>query len=58
MGYMETCEQVKKGQVILQLGVGGGVKAGCNVYRALKDIQQVCDNAAVLMHAAVVGQQC
>ena len=41
MGYMETCESVKKGQTILQLGVGGGVKSGCNIWRALKDIDTV-----------------
>ena len=26
-------------QTILQLGVGGGVKAGCNVWRALRNIE-------------------
>ena len=26
-------------QTVLQLGVGGGVKAGCNVWRALRDIK-------------------
>lgn len=26
-------------QTVLQLGVGGGVKAGCNVWRALRNIE-------------------
>ena len=41
LGYVETCEHVKKGEVLMQLGVGGGIKAGCNVWRALRDIEQV-----------------
>lgn len=31
LGFAETHEDIKKGQTILQLGVGGGIKAGCNV---------------------------
>lgn len=37
MGYMETCEKVNKGQTILQVGMGGGMEAGVNVWRALKN---------------------
>eukprot|EP00798_Chlamydomonas_sp_ICE-L_P032110 gene32110-16627_t len=28
LAYMETCGDVKKGDIVLQIGVGGGVKAG------------------------------
>ncbi len=39
MAYVESCNGgVSKGQKILQLGVGGGMKAGINVWRALRDV--------------------
>ncbi|GIL63203.1 hypothetical protein Vafri_17330 [Volvox africanus] len=38
LGYTEACEGVKKGERIFQLGVGGGMKGGCNVWRALRDV--------------------
>lgn len=38
-GYSEQCEKIRKGQTIMQLGVGGGVKAGCNIWKALRDIK-------------------
>jgi 3-ketoacyl-CoA synthase len=28
MAYMETCEDVRRGQVIMQIGMGGGMKVG------------------------------
>ncbi|PNH05321.1 3-ketoacyl-CoA synthase 9 [Tetrabaena socialis] len=37
-GYTEACEGVKRGQRVFQLGVGGGMKGGCNVWRALRDV--------------------
>jgi hypothetical protein len=37
MAYMESCDKVTKGQRILQVGMGGGMKAGVNVWRALHD---------------------
>ncbi|KAL6763254.1 FAE1/Type III polyketide synthase-like protein-domain-containing protein [Haematococcus lacustris] len=40
MAYIETCQGVKKNQRVLQLGVGGGMKAGVNVWRAMRDIRQ------------------
>ncbi|KAJ9525632.1 FAE1/Type III polyketide synthase-like protein-domain-containing protein [Haematococcus lacustris] len=40
MAYIETCQGVLKNQRVLQLGVGGGMKAGVNVWRALRDIRQ------------------
>ncbi|KAG2486089.1 hypothetical protein HYH03_015290 [Edaphochlamys debaryana] len=38
LGYTEACEGVKKGQRVFQLGVGGGMKGGANVWRALRDV--------------------
>ncbi|EFJ47012.1 hypothetical protein VOLCADRAFT_61822 [Volvox carteri f. nagariensis] len=38
LGYTEACEGVKKGERVLQLGVGGGMKGGCNVWLALRDV--------------------
>ncbi|KXZ47999.1 hypothetical protein GPECTOR_31g363 [Gonium pectorale] len=38
LGYTEACEGVKRGQRIFQLGVGGGMKGGCNVWRALRNV--------------------
>lgn len=37
MAYMETCDSVKKGEVVMQIGMGGGMKAGVNIWRALRD---------------------
>jgi 3-ketoacyl-CoA synthase len=39
--YIETVGDVKKNQTIMQAGVGGGMKAGINIWRALKDITDV-----------------
>ncbi len=41
MGYVETVRGAKKGQTILQVGVGSGVKCGVNVWRALRDVRDV-----------------
>ncbi|GLC40215.1 3-ketoacyl-CoA synthase 11 [Pleodorina starrii] len=38
LGYTEACEGVKRGERVFQLGVGGGMKGGCNVWRALRDV--------------------
>lgn len=38
MAYLESCGGVSKGQRILQLGVGGGMKAGINVWKVLRDV--------------------
>ncbi|KAG2452218.1 hypothetical protein HYH02_003248 [Chlamydomonas schloesseri] len=38
LGYTEACEGVRRGQRVFQLGVGGGMKGGCNVWRALRDV--------------------
>lgn len=37
LGYMETADNIKRGQTIMQIGMGGGMKAGVNIWRALKD---------------------
>eukprot|EP00775_Hariotina_reticulata_P002866 gene2866-3158_t len=39
--YIETVGDVKKNQIIMQAGVGGGMKAGINIWRALRDIKDV-----------------
>lgn len=36
MAYMESCGGVLRGQRVLQVGMGGGMKAGVNVWRALR----------------------
>ena len=36
LAYMETADNVKRGQTIMQIGMGGGMKAGVNVWRALR----------------------
>ena len=38
-GYSEQCDNIRKGHTIMQLGVGGGVKAGCNIWKAMRDIK-------------------
>ncbi|KAF8069577.1 KCS2 [Scenedesmus sp. PABB004] len=37
MAYMESCGGVRKGARVMQVGMGGGMKAGVNVWRALRD---------------------
>ncbi|WIA36536.1 hypothetical protein OEZ86_007829 [Tetradesmus obliquus] len=39
--YIETVGDIKRGQVIMQAGVGGGMKAGINIWRALRDVKDV-----------------
>ncbi|KAI8477402.1 MAG: FAE1/Type III polyketide synthase-like protein-domain-containing protein [Monoraphidium minutum] len=41
MAYMETCEDVRRGQTIMQIGMGGGMKAGVNIWRAMRDIRTI-----------------
>ncbi len=36
MGYIEAIDGVRRGDTIMQLGVGAGVKCGINVYKALR----------------------
>ncbi len=37
MAYIESLRGVKRGQTIMQMGIGGGMKASVNVWRAMKD---------------------
>eukprot|EP00775_Hariotina_reticulata_P006451 gene6451-6680_t len=37
MAYMESCDEVLKGHKIMQVGMGGGMKAGINVWLALRN---------------------
>ncbi|GBG00657.1 hypothetical protein Rsub_13392 [Raphidocelis subcapitata] len=40
MAYLETLLGVAAGQRVLQVGLGGGMKAGANVWRALRDVRE------------------
>ncbi|KAF6256625.1 FAE1/Type III polyketide synthase-like protein-domain-containing protein [Scenedesmus sp. NREL 46B-D3] len=37
MAYIETCGKITKGQTVMQVGVGGGMKGGINIWRALRN---------------------
>jgi hypothetical protein len=37
MGYLESQDMVKKGHRIMQVGAGGGMKGGVNIWTALQD---------------------
>lgn len=37
IAYLESQEMVKKGHRIMQVGAGGGMKGGVNIWKALKD---------------------
>ncbi|KAI8472024.1 MAG: FAE1/Type III polyketide synthase-like protein-domain-containing protein [Monoraphidium minutum] len=50
MAYHETCGNVKRGEVVMQIGMGGGMKAGVNVWRALRDNRSVHAAWRHLMH--------
>lgn len=39
MAYMESMGFIKRSQTVMQIGMGGGMKAGVNVWRALRDVQ-------------------
>lgn len=41
LAYLETCEDVRRGQTVMQVGIGGGMKAGVNIWRALRDVRSV-----------------
>ena len=43
LGWLESCRGVRKGDRILQIGVGSGVKCGVAVWEAAKDIVDVHD---------------
>jgi 3-ketoacyl-CoA synthase len=39
LAYMESVGFIKRHQSVMQIGMGGGMKAGVNVWRALRDVQ-------------------
>lgn len=41
LGYVESVRGAKKGDRLLQIGVGSGIKCGVNVWRAVRDIHDV-----------------
>lgn len=43
MGYLESVRGTKKGDKLLQIGVGSGVKCGVNVWKAVRDVHDVQD---------------
>lgn len=45
--YVESVQNVKKGHIVLQAGVGSGIKAGINIWKALRDIH---DNHPAWVH--------
>jgi predicted NBD/HSP70 family sugar kinase len=42
-GYLESVRGTKRGDRVLQLGIGSGVKCGVNIWRALRDVHDVQD---------------
>jgi 3-ketoacyl-CoA synthase len=36
---MESVGFIKRSQTVMQIGMGGGMKAGVNMWRALRDVQ-------------------
>jgi hypothetical protein len=36
---MESVGFIKRNQTIMQIGMGGGMKAGVNIWRSLRDVQ-------------------
>lgn len=38
MAYMESIDGLKRNQTVMQIGMGGGMKAGVNIWRALRDV--------------------
>ncbi|KAJ9510122.1 hypothetical protein QJQ45_015610 [Haematococcus lacustris] len=41
LSYVETVRGVKKGDKVMQVGVGSGIKCGVNVWKALRDVKDV-----------------
>ncbi|WIA33064.1 hypothetical protein OEZ86_006220 [Tetradesmus obliquus] len=39
--YIESTDGVRKGQTVLQIGVGGGMKSGVAYWRALRDVRDI-----------------
>eukprot|EP00877_Chromochloris_zofingiensis_P010096 jgi/Chrzof1/533/Cz01g19090.t1_LCKAS2 len=43
LGWVESVKGVRKGDKILQIGVGSGIKCGVNVWQAVRDVRDVQD---------------
>jgi 3-ketoacyl-CoA synthase len=43
LGYIESVRGAKKGEKLLQIGVGSGIKCGVNVWKAVRDVHDVQD---------------
>ncbi|PNW80493.1 hypothetical protein CHLRE_07g319600v5 [Chlamydomonas reinhardtii] len=43
LAHVETVGGVRRGERVLQVGVGSGIKCGVNVWKALRDIHEVHD---------------
>ncbi|MEW5303445.1 MAG: hypothetical protein WDW36_006135 [Sanguina aurantia] len=41
MAFVESCQGVKRGDRVLQVGVGSGLKCGVNIWKALRDVDDV-----------------
>jgi hypothetical protein len=60
LGYLESVRGAKKGDRLLQIGVGSGIKCGVNVWRAVRDIHDVqvrCGPAGLSMERNTVWGQ-
>jgi len=38
LAYMESVGAIKRSETVMQIGMGGGMKAGINIWRALRDV--------------------
>lgn len=38
LAYMESIGGLKRNQTVMQIGMGGGMKAGVNIWRAVRDV--------------------
>jgi hypothetical protein len=56
MAYMESIDGIKRHQTVMQVGMGGGMKAGINCWRALRDVQDVHEVWAHLQGQPVTGE--
>ena len=55
LSWLESCRGVRKGDRILQIGIGSGVKSGVAVWKAAQDIVDVQE--AWLHHEDVLAQE-
>lgn len=53
LAYMESIGGLKRNETIMQIGMGGGMKAGVNIWRALRDVN-CTHNAWAHLHGKAV----